>query len=70
MFRRCINLIAIPDISKWNTSNVINLNHLFYECINLQLLPDISGWDTSNTKNLSYIFYRCSALPYSLNFSS
>jgi len=29
MFHRCESLISLPDISKWNTSNVINMEFLF-----------------------------------------
>ena len=29
IFYECSSLLSIPDISKWNTSNVINMSYLF-----------------------------------------
>ena len=45
MFRGCKSLMSLPDISKWNTSNVKNMNFMFYECNSLISLPDISNWN-------------------------
>ena len=42
MFSECSLLSLLPDISKWNTSNVNNMSGMFYECSSLSLLPDIS----------------------------
>jgi len=50
----------IPDISKWDTSNVTNMSYMFSNCYNL---PDISKWDTSNVKNMSYMFSNYYNLP-------
>jgi len=57
MFYRCYN---IPDISKWNTSNVTDMSYMFYRCYNI---PDISKWNTSNVNNMSYMFYKCNNIP-------
>ena len=32
MFRGCKSLISLPDLSKWNISNVNNMNGMFNEC--------------------------------------
>ena len=48
MFSYCESLISLPDISKWNTTNVTNMNHMFYFCNSLKSLPDISKWNTTN----------------------
>ena len=37
------SLNSIPDISKWNTKNVTNMNFMFDGCTNLKKKPDISG---------------------------
>ena len=37
------SLKNIPDISKWNTKNVTNMNFMFDGCTNLKNKPDISG---------------------------
>ena len=50
MFYDCSSLQSLPDISKWDTKNVIDMSWMFYYCISLQSLPDISKWDIN--KNL------------------
>ena len=57
MFISCKN---IPDISKWDVSNVTNMRCMFSDCINL---PDISKWNTSNVNNMCNMFYNYSNLP-------
>ena len=58
MFYHCYN--NIPDISKWNTSNVNNMSYMFSFCKDL---PDISKWDTSNVNNMGGMFSFCDNLP-------
>ena len=41
------NIKMIPNISKWNTSNIINMSGIFKGCKFLFSIPDISKWDTS-----------------------
>ena len=52
MFHRCDRLKSLPDISKWNTQNVIDMSYMFYKCKSLVSLPDISKWDTQNVKDM------------------
>ena len=40
MFNGCSSLKSLPDISKWNTNNVTNMNNMFGGCELLKLLPD------------------------------
>ena len=51
MFYECKSLISLPDISKWNTSNVRDMNNLFDGCKSLISLPNISKWDISKCKS-------------------
>ena len=44
MFSECKSLISIPDISIWETSQVIKMVNMFAECYSLISLPDISKW--------------------------
>ena len=37
MFRGCSSLSSLPDISKWNTSNVTNMSNMFSGCSNIIL---------------------------------
>ena len=41
MFSECYSLISLPDISKWNTSNVENMRYMFSGSNSLISLPDI-----------------------------
>jgi len=66
MFTGCNN---IPDISKWNTSNVKNIKGLFYESFFLSELPDISNWNIKNAKDLSNMFDGCKSLKALPNIS-
>ena len=42
IFAGCSSLKELPDISKWNTKNVIKISFLFCGCSSLKTLPDIS----------------------------
>ena len=59
-FYKCISLTSLPDISKWNTSNVTNMSGMFYDCKSLESLPDISNWNTNNVTNMKGMFINCS----------
>ena len=58
----CCKITSIPDISKWDTSNVEYLDHMFLHCFNLKSLPDISNWKTSNVRNIMNLFTDCKSL--------
>ena len=62
MFYGCSSLESLPNISKWNIENIIDISGLFYKCSSLKYIPDISKWDISNVKNMSGLFYKCSSL--------
>ena len=60
IFDGCSSLSSLPDISKWNISNVINMRSMLYGCSSLSSLPDISNWNTNNVTNMREMFYDCS----------
>ena len=62
MFYYCESLSSLPDISKWNTSNVNNMSYMFCNCSSLSSLPDISKWDTFHLEKYENIFKNCSKL--------
>ena len=62
MFSECKSLISLPDLSKWNTSNVTDMKAMFWECNSLISLPDISKWDTSNVTAMNHMFFGCRSL--------
>ena len=48
-------------LDTWNTSNIQNMNNMFYWCKNLTWL-NLSGWNTSNVEDMSAMFYWNSSL--------
>ena len=62
MFKGCTSLISLPDISKFDVSNVVDMSSMFSNCSSLQNLPDISNWNTSNVKDMKKMFKNCSSL--------
>ena len=59
IFNGC-SLKELPDISQWNTSNVIDMSYMFNNCNNIVKLPDISKWDTQNVVYMNNMFCGCS----------
>ena len=58
IFLECNSLISLPDISKWDTSNVTDMKFMFFGCRSLISLPDISKWNTSKVSNMKSMFNR------------
>ena len=74
IFYNCYELESLPDISKWNTENVINMTGLFgcefsldYKS-NLKIIPDISKWNTCNVKYLGGDYKNISSLSPLTNY--
>ena len=59
MFNGCRSLKNLPDISKWNTSNVTNMMYMFKCCSSLQNLPDISSWNMEKVTKNEEMFDNC-----------
>ena len=62
IFYNCSSLVILPDISKWNTSNFIEMIGLFFSCSSLVSLPDISKWNIDKVTDISSLFSNCSSL--------
>ena len=62
IFYGCYLLKSLPEISKWDISNVIDMNHLFYECCSLESFPDISKWNTEKVEDISGLFNGCNSI--------
>ena len=56
---------ANPDVSKWDTSNVINMYGMFWAAKNAN--PDVSKWNTSKVTNISSIFDSSGAVELDLS---
>ena len=61
MFCGCKSLISLPDISKWNTSNVTDMSGMFC-CTSFKFFPDISKWNTENVIDMYRMFDECYSL--------
>ena len=70
IFSNCSSLIYLPDISDWDTSNIIDMSKIFYNCRSLSSLPDISKWDTKNVIDMNKMLYNCFSLSLIPNISS
>ena len=61
MFRKLTKLTNI-DLASFDTSNVTNMESMFYNCSSLTSLDLGSNFDTSNVTNMSYMFSECGSL--------
>ena len=59
MFSECISIPS--EISKLDTSNVINIKYMFNEAFPSSL-PDISNWDTSEVHTMEGMLCHCENL--------
>ena len=64
VFKSCKLLNYLPDISKWDTTNVKYMREMFSNCTSLLSLPDISCWNVSKVSYMSSMFFLCSSLLY------
>ena len=56
----CEQLMSLPYISIWNTSNITNMRSFFNDWSELTCVPDRGGWNTSNVIGISELFSDCS----------
>ncbi len=59
-FQECHNLTSIEGIEYLNTSQVTDMQNMFYECLRLRT-TDFSGFDTRKVKDMSYMFSKCNS---------
>ena len=62
MFKGCSSIKFLPDISKWSTKNIINMEFLFNDCSSLINIPNISEWDLRKVITIKGMFKGCSSL--------
>jgi len=62
MFSVCRLLSSIPDISKWNITNLYNMSNLLSECSSLVSIPDIFKFKGKDIIYISDIFRNCYSL--------
>jgi len=63
-FSGSIFLSVLPEISKWNTSNVNNMGEMLYQYYSLSDFPDISIWNTYNVNDMSGMFFNCLSVSF------
>ena len=61
LFYKCENLKEIQGMDYLDTSNVTNMDAMFYGCSQLEQV-DVSHFDTSNVTNMRQMFAGCSKL--------
>ena len=49
------------DLSRWNTTNLVDIEKMFALCQNL-LYANLSNWDVKNIENAHHMFYFCSRM--------
>ena len=70
MFSLCYSLTSFPDISIWDTRNLIVIKQIFHGCISLVEIPDISKWKMplaiykkvnkiDKITNMNFLFNEC-----------
>lgn len=59
MFAYCFAMTGNASMSSWDTSNVVNMEHMFFYDYNFN--QDIGGWDVSNVTNMGSMFAYASA---------
>ena len=55
IFQNCSSLSSLPDISKWNTNNVANMENMFYGCSS-ELYNPLNLKNNNKDKNLKKLF--------------
>ena len=60
VFRNCLSLTSI-DLSKFDTSNIGDMQYLFYGCSSLETI-DLSNCDTAKVNNMLSMFEGCTNL--------
>ena len=53
---------SIPDISKWDTSNVKDMSYMFSGCSSLISLPYIDNWNYNKVVKFDGIVRNCKRL--------
>ena len=54
--------LTYADLNSLNTSNVTDMNNMFYGTLFYLTTLDVSNWDTSNVTNMSNMFYYANSL--------
>ena len=57
LFQRT-TLSEIPNISEWDTSNVTDMQGMFYYIGNVPFSSDLSKWDVHRVQNMQDMFFR------------
>ena len=68
LFEGITSMISISFSPYFNTSNVVDMSHMFAHCYSLESI-NLSNFDTSKVTDMSYMFYLCHYLT-SINLSN
>ena len=59
MLYGCFSLVSLPDKSKWNAFNNMDMKYAFYKSLSLSSLPDISKFKYSKINLKKDMFAEC-----------
>jgi surface protein len=57
MFLGCESILSLPDLSKWDINNTINISWIFSGCSSLTYLPNISKWNNYKANKTESLFF-------------
>ena len=57
-YNKNLKFLGFADLSNFDTSNVTNMEGMFYECYSL-ISIDLSNFETSNVTNMAGMFHGC-----------
>jgi len=62
IFKDCIYLKELPNISRIDTSNIISMKTMLEGCKYLEKLPNLKQWNVENVITMRGMFYNCTRL--------
>ena len=62
IFKDCIYLKELPNISRIDTSNTISMKTMLEGCKYLEKLPNLKQWNVENVITMRGMFYNCTRL--------
>jgi len=64
-FEHCYEIVTVPNMDKWDVSNVTNMRYTFANCIAFN--TNINDWDVSNVTDMRGMFNEAHAFNQPLN---
>lgn len=59
MFKDCVKLTSISDLSQWNLANIASVNSMFRNCTGLIDASAVAHWNLLQTQDFAGMFVNC-----------